>query len=510
MAIKKDKPNVQKTSVPKSKNLSSMFRYIGSVIFLILVVIAFVFVPSVSRGPGTGLDRPIFGYFSGTPITYEPGNYMAKQVESIDDYYSQMGVQQKDALYTFRVWQLAFLRTVVHLGILNDAKINRLSISKDKIDELVMNDPLFLEDGVFSLARYRETSIATISELRKNIEDDSLKMLYVSSLISYRPSQKEKDLVKSAMSTERSFDYILFPFSEFPESEMAAYGASNPDNFHTVNLSRITVSSSISEAEQIRDKIVQKTMSFTDAVKNYSTDAYKDQSGVMGSKLIYEVASDLKKNDEIKTLLALKKGDISQVFETSSAEWTFYQLDENPIAPDFSDRQTIKQVGVYMNGYARTKIEDYFISRAKEFGTIKGSEFSNAALKAGLDVKTAGPFPLNYGNPFSNSQYPIFKAIEIKEVPEMSEIQNSEKFLAELWKTSIGEITSPIIVNNAVIVARVKEQTIATEEELSMIQGLYPGICMENFESTYYDNLRKDTRLKDQFLSTFSSVFKFN
>ncbi|MCX7024124.1 MAG: SurA N-terminal domain-containing protein [Spirochaetes bacterium] len=510
MTPKNDKPEAAKNATPKAKKGGVSFRYIGTVAFLVLVIIAFVFFPSVARDPGNA-SNPVFGSFAGKPIAFAAGNYFARQVEAIDEYYTQQGYAQKDnQFYILQVWQQAFSRTAIHFGILDDAARAGLSVSKGYLDDAVMSNQAFLEDGVFSLTRYRETSPAKQAEIRDNLREEYLKTSYVTDLIVYRPSQKEKDLVKASMKRERSFEFVVFPFADYPKSEMAAYGAANPDNFTTLTLSRITMATGKAEAEQVKGKIGDNSMTFADAAKNYSTDSFKAQGGVMGAKRYYEITGDFKNKDDAKALLALKKGEVSPVYEAASGGWTFYRVEESAIAPDFTDDDTLKYVGIYMSGWERGRIEDFFLARARDFTAGAQSDFTASAARAGIEVKTAGPFPLNFGNPFNDPQRPLFKPVSVAGVPAMAGIESNEKFIAALWKAVPGGITEPVVARDAVAVARVKEETAAGDDTLLAIEYFYPSVCIQSFENTYYDRLLKSPRLKDNFMETFSKTFKVN
>ncbi len=510
MAPKTAKPETTKPETKDGKGGFSI-RYVLTVLLLVMIVVAFVFFPTVGKMDGTGGQDLVMGSFAGKPIAFQSGNYFARQVETIDNYYQSQGYSSQDnPLYILQVWQQAFNQTAIHLGVLDDARRAGLSVSEKHVDETVLNDPEFMEDGVPSLTLIRKASPARVAEKRVAAREDYLKTTYVTDLIVYRPSERERSLVSQAMKRERSFDYVSFPFSEYPKTEMAAFGAANPEHFARLTVSRLTVDKDKAEAEQIRQKVVSNAMAFVDAAKNYSKDSYKDIGGAMGQKRLYEVATDLANRDDAKALASLKKGEVSAVFETSSGGWSFYKADEDPVAPDFADDTTLKHVGIYLSGWERGKLEDYCKAKAADFIKVAAVDYAKAVKDFGRETKSAGPFPLNYGNAFEDPQRPLFKSVRIDGDAALSNVAEDEAFFRQLWKTAPGAVSEPLVAKESVIVLRVKEESSAGDEGLLAMEYYYPTICVQSFENAYYERLLKSPRLKDNFQEVAAKLIKPN
>ncbi|HSV57063.1 MAG TPA: SurA N-terminal domain-containing protein, partial [Magnetospirillaceae bacterium] len=131
--------------------------YVGTIIILAIVVVAFIFVP-VFEGPSAEGQVPNFGSFAGKPIRYEQGGYMAQQVRAINDQIRGSGMTQMgDQFLAFQVWKGAFDRTVVHLALLHKARGEGILVTEDYLSEEFLEHPAFFEEGKFSLKRYRET-----------------------------------------------------------------------------------------------------------------------------------------------------------------------------------------------------------------------------------------------------------------------------------------------------------------------------------------------------------------
>ncbi len=80
---------------PSKRGVKNPFLYGGTIVILIITVIAFVFIPSIGGGLGSSSAAPKFGSWSGKPITYTAGSYFANQVAQINDYLKQQGFPSK-------------------------------------------------------------------------------------------------------------------------------------------------------------------------------------------------------------------------------------------------------------------------------------------------------------------------------------------------------------------------------------------------------------------------------
>ncbi|HRZ89265.1 MAG TPA: hypothetical protein P5117_07250, partial [Spirochaetia bacterium] len=80
----------RKPAKEKPASNRNTFVYIGTIVILVIVVVAFVFVPSFG-GPSADGRLPDFGSYAGTPIRYEQGGYMAGRVQAINDQLKSYG-----------------------------------------------------------------------------------------------------------------------------------------------------------------------------------------------------------------------------------------------------------------------------------------------------------------------------------------------------------------------------------------------------------------------------------
>ncbi len=498
-------PSNSKQVKEKPASGRNTFVYVGTIVILVIVVVAFVFVPSFG-GPSTNGRLPDFGTYAGTPIRYEQGGYMAGQVQAINEQLKASGYDQVDnQFFAFQVWKGAFDRTVVHTGLLHEARKAGITVSEDRLNEEILKVPEFQEDGKFSLERYREATEARKLAIRTSLRDELLKSYVLDDALSLRPSSREIDFLKSMAREERVIEYVVLPFAAFPDEQKAAFGRENPAKFRRIALSRITLDDE-KEAGALLAKVKDGTQTFEDAAKAHSKDAWAEQGGASGSRWGYELESELAQAQDAQALLALKAGDISPVFKTAAGSWAFFRAEAAAAEPDFSSPETLKAVWEYMNKWERGRIEDAAVLRGKDFAVDAAARgFLSAAGSYGLSVREAGPFPLSYGDAFSTGSASLFRKISGEGLDGAS---GSEKFLTSAFSLAAGSVSEPVLLRDAAVVLRVKEIRSADETGIQLIEFYYPYLFAQAREMELYDRFLSSPDLKDNFTTAFFQIFR--
>lgn len=506
MASNNDK-NPKQDSGTTSKRHSNPFIYFGTVAILIITIVAFVFVPSAGGGAGDSGDLT-FGSWGNKPIAFAQGSYFASQVQATKSQLEQQGYRDTgDQFFAFQVWRQAFENTATHFGLLDYASNNGISASDSYLDKQMARHPAFIEDGVFSRRKFREASNAFKISVRQEIKETTLKQRYVGDIVGVETSSAERAFIKGMAQYERSLEFIAFPFTNFPDSERLAFAAANPDNFRRVRLSKVTLTSTAKEAEEVLARLRSGVLSFEDAARNHSKDAFASKGGDMDWQYAWELRSDLKDPALAAELLALSPTEISKVYETIAGSWAFYRIDEAAVLADPSSDDLLRSVTEYMNRFERGRIEDWCIGKAKEFSAEAVPNFRNAALARGLQVKETNAFPLNYGGAFNLGFFALLGTLDTQSNPELSGANTNETFLKTVFTLEAGQISEPVILNDAVIVARVLEIRSADESTLSLIEAYYPSIVQDSLGKELTTSIMQSPKLTDNFFSAFSLAF---
>ncbi len=504
---KEQKPaDSRKQAKEKPASGRNTFVYIGTIVILIIATIAFILVPSFSGGVSNSGKAPEFGSYAGKPIRYEYGGYLARQVKAIDDQIKSSGYAQMDGDFLrFQIWKAAYDRTVVHTALLQEAKRAGISVSEARLNDSVLEHPDFIENGVFSLEKYREASESAKLSIRDTLREEMLKGYVAEDVLSLRPSSREIAFLQAMAREERVIEYVELPFSVFSDAEKAAFGRENAPKFRRISLSRVTLNDE-KEAAAVLAKVKDGSLSFEDAAKTHSKDAWAEQGGAVGQRWGYELDGELASTQDAGAVLALKAGEVSGILKTASGSWCFFRAEAAASEPDFSSPDVLKAVWNYMNQWERGKIEDAAVARGRDFASDAADRgFSSAAISHVLAVREAGPFPLNYGDAFSFGYMELFRKISGTGLAGAS---TNEKFLSAAFSLPAGGVSEPILLQDSAVVLRVKEIRPAVEGSLDMVKYGYPSLFAQARERELYDHYLNSPELKDNFINAFSFIFR--
>jgi len=506
MASSNDKHNKPESSGERRKG--NTFVYIGTVVLLVITVLAFVFVPamgSMGSDDGNGLT---FGSWDGKPISFVQGGYFSSQVQQVKAQYESQGYKDTgDQFFAYQVWRRAFENTAVHLALLDFADEAGIGVSDSYIDREIIEHQAFQDNGAFSKRKYREASNSYKLTLRKEIETATLKGRYVSDAVSFVPSKAETAFLKSMAQSQRVVEYVAIPFSAYPDEERVAFAKANPAAFRRVRLSKVTISSSAKEAGQVLAQIRSGSLSFEDAAKNHSRDSYASKGGDMGSRYVWELKGDLKEAADLDAVLALPKGEISAAYETIAGSWSFYRVEDPATEPDFASADLAKSVSDYLNRNEKGRIEDWAVGVAKGFASDAASDFSGVAAARGYSVKETRPFPLNYGKALDIGYFSLLGSLDVTDLPELRGADTSERFLSTVFGLEAGKVSEPVVLGDNAIVVRVKEVRTADQGELGLLEAYYPTVVQQGVSSELAASILANPSLKDDFMTTFSRVY---
>jgi len=494
------------------KSIKNPFVYVGTIVILVLTIIAFVLIPGVGGGSISAGQTPAFGYWNGIPIQFTSDSYFADQVSQINDYLRQQGINDTQTqLYAYQVWRMAFQNTVVRTAILDAAKRSGMRISEKTIDEEITKDAQFQVDGKFSMDKYNAASLSTRLSARSKIRDDLLVQNYYGDLMAVSPSTAEIDFVASMAKPQRTIQYVNIPFADFPQDKTIEWAKSNESLFRTIGLSKITITTSQQDAEKVLAQIKANSLSFEDAAKSHSKDAYADKGGDMGTLVFYDLKGQFQNDKDAETVMALKKGDISPIFKQTDNAWAFYKVNTETAAPDFTKPAVIDEVKTYMFDKEKSVMETWALSKADAFTADAGkASFAAAAKQVGLEAKSAGPFILNFGKPtfyFYGQQVGLFQEPYRSLDNALVGAEQNENFLTTLFSTAKNAIAKPVVLDSSVVVLTVTEDKEATDQEISYTKFSYPYFFQTALETELRTTILSSKSLKDNFNATFAKFF---
>lgn len=484
----------KKTS--RAANARNRRLYIGSLIILIIVVVSFVGAPIISTFGGGG--QMVFGQYAGEEIRYQPGNFFARQYQAIAQSLRDSG-QAADLDLQLRIaWREAFNRTVLHTAILHHAEEAGMSVSSQRVDELIASDPRFQTNGRFDPAAYERIGSQERFALRNFHRESAIFDQFITDVLTgTKTSASEREFVAQMSGPERSFDIVRFPFSEFPDAQVQAFAEENPQLFTQLDLAVVTLATE-DEAEQIREQALEPGNPIANLARTYSRDLYADQDGEIGTIYSYELQQEMINPDSVEALAQLEPGDLSEPIETT-AGWAFYEALAPAEAADLAQDDTLQAVRSYLQNFEQGRIQDYVRSEAERFvAEAADGDFDSVAEAQDREVLTSPFFPINYGN------LQLFGQLQSSQIPELSDAAYRESFFESAFSLAEGAVSEPIALRRSVLVMQLREERPARDSDIAFIGQYYDTLLREfrsdEIESAYVD----DELLQDNFAQAFN------
>ncbi|MDR1972234.1 MAG: peptidylprolyl isomerase [Treponema sp.] len=464
--------------------------FIGTVVILIIVIVAFVFVPAFGPGSG-GLNADLtFGYYEKVPITYRPGNYFAQ----MHDYYTrqmQGSFSADDAfLVNYQIWQSSYQAAVVHTAVLQEMKKAGYEPPKDLVDR---------EVALRYLTSYRRMNDAERMALWREVKESMAAEKYENDQYEILKPAGEDAFVTAMASPQRRFEGTAFNLKDYPEEEVTAFAIQNSALFLSIHFSQITITSGEREARQILATVRDGTSSFEDAARNQSQDTYADRGGDTGIQMAYELAATVREEADRNRILALRKGEVSDLINTGET-WVFFRAEEDPIPVDTNDPSQVEKIRSYILLFERGRMDDYFIHKAEELRARAASEGFTAALEeAELEKFSFGPLAVNYGN---QDFLPRLAVIEGFSQAALSNFAVNDSFWLTAFSTPLGQISEPLVLGDQVLLFLPLEETEIGEEDAENLKLSFQYALL-NAAGNIQTFFTQSPKLKDQFWDTY-------
>jgi len=476
--------------------------FIGTVIVLVIVIVAFVLVPAIVPNAG-GYDVDLtFGYYDKVPISYVPGNYFALAY----DWYArsrQNTMNSENYTYAnYQIWREAFEDAAIHTAMLHEMKKSGYTAPEKIVDRNVAKLPQFQENGRFSQTLYRQMDDNQRLSLWRQVQEEVAKEHFRSDVTGLLAPGAEAEFIGKMASVQRSFDMTAFSVDAYPESEYETYIRQHPDLFRSVHLSIITINSNEREAQKILGSIKNGETTFEDAARSYSKDGYADRGGDMGIRMVHELIIDIPEESEREKVVALARGAYSDIIKTDTS-WSFFQINDAVQEADASDPAVMEKVRSYVRNYERGRMEDWAIAQADDFIELANElGFEEALAEQGLEKRSFGPVPLNYGN------VDLFTTLASQSVMELASAANDENFWRVAFSTPVQSPSRPVVQGSNVLVLFPSEETEAEESAVESIISVYSSYWLNYMSlSALQQHFLNSPKMEDKFFAIYFRYF---
>ncbi len=519
-AKKKDTKDSKVSAFPSEKKNNTPTRgkgtYIGTIVILIIVVISFVLVPALAGRSGSAGSVKL-GEYAGRPIEYYQGSYFAKQVSTLGGESRYSDIEDFRTQITL-IWRNAFTKTATHFGILHQIDKSGVSVSEKAVERAIVNRGPFRTNGEFDPEAYRQASTTRKEEIRTQMRETLLKETFNEDIMpgntsfgevqyfGVRTSSDLLDFVYHMADEERRFAYAALTPDDYPEDQVRAYAAENPDLFRKIQLKQITVPGR-DEAESILQKLENGEDTFDNLVQAYSRDSQEivEKGGDLGWKYFFEIQQALNDSGEAQKIFSLSSGEVSPMVE-APAGYRLYKAVSPSVDSPLKNQEFLEDVRIYMNKSEKGMIEDYLLAQAENLTRrAEGGTFLETAAEQELDHDTTDFFPLNYGN-----------IRFIKGIPRavshdaFSGASYNEDFLKKAFSLKEGEISEPIFNNDSVLVLQLTDTR--PRDKGNMGRDIFDFSINQNFarynESLLQKMLLDSPKFQDNFNEGFTQVLQ--
>ena len=472
---------------------------VGSILILVLAAISFIFIPAMVQSAGN--EIPPFGYYDKKPIEYKQGSYFTNLVQMYSDQVGSANVQNA----YFDIFNSAFTGSVLNIAFSSAVEKSGYVVPAPQVDRAML--PYFYDtNGVYSPKIFNDTPDSTKIELRNAMEDNLIFQRYTEdvfgsqteklgtyTMYGLKSPSAEKNFVSMMDTNKRGFSLASFSLLDYPDTEVAKWGESNKDLFTRYDMSVISVADATT-AETVLGRIKNNELVFEDAVTEYSTNYYSGTDGKLTSAYKHQLQNILTDATSLTALQNLPAGQISEVMQTQNG-YAIFKNNTAPTPADMTDADTLAAVRSYMSANEKGIIEDYFLNIAKDFWTAAStSSFAEACTQFNITPVDISPFALNYGNS------PVLTSLQAADGSMVNAEQN-ENFLKTIFSMKLNEISSPMVLNdNVVVLQYTQEDNTVSAENTASTFAMY---------STYFDqssvqnSIMSSDKLENNFLQVF-------
>lgn len=476
---------------------------IFSAIILIVIVVTFIGAPVVSKV--NEQSAVTFGYYDGVPIDFIQGNVFAQQVEQLNRFYEQYNQGNSNVEFQRQlVWRQAFEQTALQIGLKKEAERAGIVITDDQVKKALVDYPAYQKDGHFDASLYAATTKADQFKYSQETKTSLLIQQYAGDLTrGALISEATENFVAGLGYPQRKFSFVTFTDADYPEASVASYAAKNKALFRTIDLSKITITSSEGDANKVRDEAVKGEKAFSDLAKTYSKDSLAQSGGSLGLRRSYELKSEVSKSDDLDKIFALTKGAISPVIKGEQG-WTIFKINVASTDADLSSPDTLETVRQYISKNDRGLLEDSLEAQAKVFAASAKTDFAGAAKKLGKPVGTTTWVSLNFGN------HDLFPSLtEASKDSTFQGLASNEDFFKKAFSVPLGQVSDPILASPSVLVVKVdaiKATPEATDKPVAA-SSVASTVQTERSREVQQEILTSP-KLKDQFQAEFERLFR--
>lgn len=486
--------NVEKSDTTAKKKPTITVSKIISYIILGLITIAMVGGVALSSfSPSGNPSSLVFGSYDGTPIVFAYGNYFYNQYQNLARQNTGTG---ESAAY--QIWRGAFESTVFQTAMTQKAKAAGIRVADKTLNKAIIDSGIYDKDGKFDITTYEKASVESKKQVQKQYAENLPVQMVMEDVVSVLSTPAELDYIIKMGDNARSFEYVVFDSSAYPEELTRQYAQANPSLFTLLDISVISMEDQ-DRAEAVRDSIVAGVTTFEEAAKEYSLDSFASEGGRAGMWYFYELEGNFANPEEVNILFSTPQGSLSPVF-TAQNGVTLYRVEQSPFQADLSDPEVLQDVRAYIGSRDAEIVTTYLAQQADDFvaATQAGADFNATAQEKGVPVISVEATPPNVGS----SQY-LAGFTYTDEAGYLSALSNDTAAMKSLYGSPIGSVVEPLATNNAFVVAKVTGESSLPDDMSDYLRLVYPYMAQSQSQQDLIQAIFTSDKFEDKFFETY-------
>lgn len=461
------------------------------IIVLILISISFVLAPAIEAVVARRSGSLEFGKYKGEAIKFENGNYFYEQYQNYGQQYRGSSSNPEQAAYA--IWSNAYYSTVYYTALSQMARKAGIIAADSVVNRTIINSGYYDKDGKFDVATYNAAS----SDQKKSIETSVRRNLpaqtVMGDLTSILSSSGEQDFIASMADDSRSFEYVDFDLTAYPDDQAAAYATQNAQKFETLGISLMTAADQ-DAAQALADRVVGGE-EFATVASSSSTDGFASQGGKVGDNVyFFQIQNTFKNAAEADQALAARASQMLGPFEGNNG-WFILRVDSAAVPADFTNAQTLNAVKAYMSVYEAQMMDDYLKDQATQFaGTATEKGFDAAATDAGLSTVQVGATPMNIGN---STYLGSFQSTDPKQLLSYADSET----VKSLYAADEDAVTGPVQAGSSYLV--VKSGAKGEAGMGQYVKQFYNYLASNTMQGDVQYSVMHNDGFEDNFLTVF-------
>ena len=381
-----------------------------------------------------------WGFYDGEPILLESNNVFYNTL--VNDSELQNAYLNGDYNTLMSSYYTAYQAQVVYTAVSKEAKQAGILTTQNLVNDMILTAGVFNDEN----GNYSEEIFNQATESEKLAINTYYTNYYpynqvlVDLQLAIVPEKEVKFVEQMGMKT-REFDYFIVDYHTYPDELAIKYANENRELFDKAKVSVISTST-IEKANEAYEQLKSGT-EWNDVVKNYSIDSFAATNGQAGELMMFSIMTNLKNEDDIQQIKALKAGEYTQPLE-SPYGYTIYKLDNDIVVADPTNETTLEGIKYYIQTNSIDDVTSYVEAAVAKVGELAKTDFDAAAKSIKAEILSVGATSDNIGK----SQY-LGNLTSLDTEGYLAEAADDEAVSRELYTSELNHVTDPIKINSA-------------------------------------------------------------